>query len=161
MFQKLNSMLSTFIFLHSLIRWFVLGTLIYSIYKAYKGYSSNLSFRKTDNSWRHWTATITHIQLILGILLYSKSDTVKAFFSGLGSRDRITEPMFFGVIHIALMLSAIVLVTIGSAMAKRKTIDKDKFKTMLIWFGAALLLILIAIPWPFSPLAQRPYLRPL
>lgn len=153
-------MLSIHIFLHSLIRWFVLGMLLYSIYRAYKGYSRSLIFKESDDTWRHWTATTTHIQLIIGILLYSKSVTVKAFFSGLGSRDHITEPMFFGVIHIALMLSAIVLVTIGSAIAKRKTIDKDKFKTILIWFGAALLLILIAIPWPFSPLAQRPYLRP-
>ena len=160
MFLKANNMLSTLIFLHSLIRWFVLGTLLYSIYRAYRGYSHSLTFKNTDDVWRHWTATTTHIQLILGILLYSKSETVKAFVSGLGSRDRITEPMFFGIIHIAFMLSAIVLVTIGSAMAKRKTIDKDKFKTLLIWFGAALLLILIAIPWPFSPLTHRPYLRP-
>jgi hypothetical protein len=30
---------------------------------------------------------------------------------------------------------------------------------MALWFTAALLLILVAIPWPFSPFAQRPYLR--
>lgn len=154
-------MLSTLLFLHSLIRWFVLATLLYSLFRAYRGYTYNLVFNKADNAWRHWTATTTHIQLIIGILLYAKSDTVKAFFSGLGSRDHITEPMFFGIIHITFMLSAIVAVTIGSAMAKRKTVDKEKFKTILIWFGAALLLILIAIPWPFSPLAQRPYLRQL
>jgi hypothetical protein len=152
-------MLSILIFLHSLIRWFVLVTLLYSIYRAYKGYSHRLTFEDTDNSWRHWTATITHIQLIIGILLYSKSVTVRSFFAGLGSRYHITEPVFFGMIHIGLMLTAIIMVTVGSAMAKRKKADQDKFKTMLIWFGAALLLILIAIPWPFSPLAQRPYLR--
>ena len=153
-------MLSTFIFLHSLIRWFVLGTLLYSIYRAYKGYRHRLAFSKTDNTWRHRTATIAHIQLIIGIILYSKSVAVKTFFAGLGSTGHITEPMFFGIIHIALMLTAIVLVTLGSAMAKRQTIDQEKFKTMLFWFGAALLLILIAIPWPFSPLAQRPYIKP-
>lgn len=153
-------MLSLLIFLHSIIRWVVLLTLLYSIYRAYKGYTNQLAFKNTDNAWRHRTATTAHVQLIIGILLYSKSITVKAFFAGLSSTGHVTEPVFFGVIHIALMLSAIVLVTIGSAMAKRKAIDQEKFKTMLIWFGAALLLILIAIPWPFSPFAQRPYLRP-
>jgi drug/metabolite transporter (DMT)-like permease len=57
------------------------------------------------------------------------------------------------------MLTAIVLLTIGSALTKRKKDDRDKFKTMLTWFGIALIIILIAVPWPFSPFAQRPYLR--
>jgi hypothetical protein len=148
------------IFLHSLIRWLVLGTLLYSLYRAYIGYQFSKNFTKADNALRHWTATIAHIQLMIGILVYSKSAAVKSFFAGLGSRDHITEPVFFGVIHITLMLTAIILITIGSAMAKRKTTGHAQFKTILIWFGMALLLILIAIPWPFSPFAQRPYLRP-
>jgi hypothetical protein len=57
------------------------------------------------------------------------------------------------------MFVAIVLITIGSAKAKRKSNDTQKFKTMLIWFSIALLIIFIAIPWPFSPLANRPYIR--
>jgi uncharacterized membrane protein YadS len=67
--------------------------------------------------------------------------------------------MFFKLIHIALMAVAVVVITIGSAKAKRADADKTKFRTMFIWFLAGLLLILIAVPWPFSPLANRPYLR--
>lgn len=148
------------VFLHSLIRWAVLGSLLYSLYRAYIGYQFSKDFTKADNALRHWTATIAHIQLMIGILVYSKSAAVKSFFAGFGSRDHITEPIFFGVIHMALMLTAIILITIGSAAAKRKSTAHDQFKTILIWFGAALLLILMAIPWPFSPFAQRPYLRP-
>jgi uncharacterized membrane protein len=73
--------------------------------------------------------------------------------------DDVTGAFFFGIIHIVLMLVAIILITIGSAMAKRKTGDEQKFKTILLWYSLGLLLILIAIPWPFSPLAQRPYMR--
>lgn len=155
----LISMFSFLLPIHSVIRWFVLSGLIYSIYTSLKGYQNNLPFTKKDDSVRHWTATIAHIQLIVGILIYSKSDTVGAFFSGLAARDRITEPMFFAVIHIAAMITAIVLITVGSAMAKRKTGSREKFKTILIWFSLALFIIIIAIPWPFSPLASRPYLR--
>jgi hypothetical protein len=32
---------------------------------------------------------------------------------------------------------------------------------MLIWLSIALIIIFIAIPWPFSPFANRPYYRPL
>jgi hypothetical protein len=30
---------------------------------------------------------------------------------------------------------------------------------MAIWFLLGLIVILIAVPWPFSPLANRPYIR--
>jgi hypothetical protein len=58
-----------------------------------------------------------------------------------------------------VMLTAIILITIGSAKAKRKTTDQEKFKTMAIWLTIALLLILSSIPWSFSPLISRPMFR--
>jgi drug/metabolite transporter (DMT)-like permease len=62
--------------------------------------------------------------------------------------------------HFILMLTSVMVVTIGSALAKRKPAGREKFKIMLIWFAIALFIILIAIPWPFSTFANRPYLRP-
>jgi len=144
---------------HSFIRWLVLISLLYSIFRAYKGYSSKLVFTKTDNSIRHWTATIAHIQLIFGILIYVQSPIVKYLWKNFKDGILNAEIAFFGIIHIFLMLTAIVFITIGSALAKRKKADNDKFKTMLLWFSIALLIIFIAIPWPFSPLANRPYIR--
>ncbi|SMO43494.1 hypothetical protein SAMN06265349_101809 [Flavobacterium resistens] len=144
---------------HSFIRWLVLVSLLYSIYIAYKGYSQKLPFTKKDNLIRHWTATIAHIQLIFGILVYVQSPIVKYFWKNFNEAIQNVNASFFGIIHIFLMLIAIVLITIGSALAKRKSSDEQKFKTMLIWFSLALLIIFIAIPWPFSPLANRPYFR--
>lgn len=145
--------------IHSLVRWFILSSLIYSIYIAIMGYAKSWQFTEKHDSIRHWTATIAHVQLILGILIYTKSLTVKAFFSGSTDSSNPLESLFFGAMHISSMLLAIVLITVGSAKAKRKIESKEKFKTMLIWFLIALFLILLAIPWPFSPLASRPYFR--
>lgn len=150
-------MYQALIFYHSIFRWLVLISLLYSIYRAYKGYSSNTVFSKIDNGVRHWTATICHLQLTLGIILYTQSHIVKYFWHNMKEADWDTA--FFGVIHMLMMLVAIVLITIGSAKAKRMPTDKEKFKTMLLWFSIGLLIILIAIPWPFSPLANRPYFR--
>jgi hypothetical protein len=152
-------MLDTLLFFHSLVRWAVLGTLLYSIYRAYKGYHSKQAFTKGDDRLRHWTATTAHIQLMLGIILYTQSPNARFSFHATGPGGQIKQPFFFGVLHLLLMISAIVIITIGSAMAKRKPTDREKYKTMLIWFGVALFIIIIAIPWPFSPLAQRPYLH--
>ncbi|MFD0794295.1 hypothetical protein ACFQZX_11760 [Mucilaginibacter litoreus] len=145
--------------LHSLIRWFVLFSLLLAIYKAYTGVYAKRIFTKTDNRLRHWTATIAHIQLVIGMLLYTQSPNAVLSFKTVTINGHVTQPFFFGVVHLAMMLLAVTIITIGSAMAKRKPTDHAKFKTILIWFGMALFIILMAIPWPFSPLAQRPYLH--
>jgi hypothetical protein len=141
------------------MRWLVLASLLYAIYRAYKGYTSNTQFSKTDNATRHWTATISHIQLVIGITLYTQSPIIKYFWNNFNEAIRNLDTAFFGLLHIILMLTAIILITIGSALSKRKITDKEKFKTMLVWFSISLIIIFIAIPWPFSPLANRPYFR--
>lgn len=145
--------------LHSLMRWLVLVSLLYAIYRAHRGYKNHTLFTQADNKVRHWTATIAHVQLLIGIIIYTQSFTVKMLFKGLPSGGHVTEPVFFGIMHIALMLTAIVVITIGSAVAKRKILAADKFRTQFVYFTVALILIFIAIPWPFSPLAQRPFFR--
>lgn len=146
-------------FYHSLLRWLVVISLFIAVIRAYRGYSSNAVFSKKDNSLRHWTATIAHMQLMVGILLYSQSPAIKYFWQHTAQASKEWDMLFFSIIHITLMLAAIVLITVGSAIAKRKQQNRDKFKTMLILFGIALFIIFIAIPWPFSPLAARPYFR--
>lgn len=136
-----------------------MATLLFSIYQAYIGFTQNKTFSKSDNSLRHWTATIAHIQLIIGIILYIKSPITKYFWSNFSEAIHDTDTAFFGFVHILLMIVSVVLLTVGSALAKRKRTDKEKYKTMLSWFSITLLIILIAIPWPFSPFPNRPYLR--
>lgn len=152
-------MYQTLTFLHSTFRWLVLLSLLYSIFRACKGYFQQKEFTKTDNSVRHWTATIAHTQLVLGITLYSQSPIIKYFWKNFTEAKESFDLIFFGLIHIFLMLFSIILITIGSSISKRKTTDKEKFKTMLIYFSITLLIIFIAIPWPFSPFANRPYFR--
>lgn len=152
-------MYQTLTFYHSIVRWLLLAGLAYSIFRAYKGFRSGATFSKIDNASRHWTATIAHVQLIIGILIYSQSPVIHYFWKNTKEAIQTLDTLFFGLIHIFLMLTAIVLITIGSSLARRKKDDHDKFKTMFTWFGIALFIILIAVPWPFSPLAKRPYLR--
>lgn len=141
------------------MRWLVLASLLLALYRAYKGYFSKSSFSKLDNAIRHWTATIAHIQLMIGMILYFQSPLTKYFLANFNKAVQDFNLLFFGLIHSLLMLFSIVLITIGSAIAKRKENDEEKFRTMMIWFSVALIILFIAIPWPFSPFSQRPYLR--
>lgn len=152
-------MYQTLTFYHSIVRWLLLMALLTAIIRAYNGYRRHTAFSATDNKVRHWTATIAHIQLVIGILLYSQSPVIRYFWKHTAAAMHSPDTSFFAWIHALLMLTAIVLITIGSSLAKRQQQDHRKFKTMLVWFGIALLIIIIAVPWPFSPFAQRPYLR--
>ena len=152
-------MFETLTFLHSVFRWLVLISLVLSIYTAYSGLIKNKPFSKGINSLRHWTATIAHVQLILGIYMYMKSPTSLYFLHNTSEASKHLEILFFGLIHPLLMLTAIILITIGSALSKRKPSNTEKYKTLILWFGIGLAIILVAIPWPFSPFAHRPYFR--
>lgn len=154
-------MYATLLALHSLTRWLVLTSLLFAIFRAYRGWLLNKPYLKFDNSVRHITATIAHIQLVLGVWLYFISPIVNYFLHNFSTAVHERAIRFFGMEHITMMLIAITLITIGSAKAKRKSTGKEKFKTMAIWLTIALLIILSSIPWSFSPLISRPNFRPL
>ena len=145
--------------LHSLLRWFVLASLLLAVYRAYKGWFTRQPFSSADNTIRHITATIAHIQLLTGLWLYFISPVMAYFFKHLKQAIHVREIRFFGMEHSILMLIAIVIITIGSALAKRRQTDEGKFKIMAIWFSIGLLIIILAIPWPFSPFTSRLFFR--
>lgn len=147
--------------LHSLFRWLVFVTLLFAIYRSFKGWLSGKPFSKFDNSVRKWTAIIAQIQLIIGISLYSISPLVHYFFHHFKKALPEREIRFFGMEHAVVMISAIIIITIGSMKCKRKITDKEKYKTMAIWFSIGMLMILSSMPLPFSPppFVRRPFFR--
>ena len=152
-------MYSILLAVHSLVRWLVLISLLVAIFQAYKGWLGNKPFTKFDNTIRIATASIAHVQFVLGLVLYCISPVVRYFLGYFKTAVHEREIRFFGMEHIAMMLIAVVLITIGSMKAKRQSTDKQRFKTMAIWFTIALIIILTSIPWQFSPLISRPYFR--
>ncbi len=152
-------MYSLILSLHSTTRWLVLIALLYAVFNAFRGLISHKLFTSTDNRIRHWTATLAHIQLVFGFILYFISPIIDYFLNHFKDAVHIREIRFFGMEHSLMMLIAVLIITIGSIKAKRKKTDREKFKTLAIWYTVALIIILANIPWPFSPLTHRPYWR--
>lgn len=158
--DKDSIMFPTILALHSLVRWLVLAGLLVALFRAYHGWFSKREFAKSDNAIRHWTATIAHIQLILGLWLYVISPITAYFLNHFSEAVHQRDLRFFGMEHSLMMFIAITVITVGSAKAKRKANDREKFRTMAIWFTIGLFIILASIPWAFSPFTSRPNLRP-
>ena len=145
--------------LHSATRWLLLITLVFSTIWAFRGWLAKKPFTSGVNKLRHWTATFAHVQLMLGIALYAISPVIRYFLDNFQVAVKQRAVRFFGMEHSLMMLVAVVLISIGSMKAKRKNTEEAKFKTMAIWFSIALLIILLNIPWEFSPLVSRPSFR--
>ena len=145
--------------LHSWIRWLVLISLIYAIYRACRGWFGGKRFSRHDNAVRHTSATIAHVQLLIGLTLYFISPLVQYFLHNFKTAVHERQARFFGMEHITIMLIGITVITIGSAKAKRRLTDRRKFRTWAIWYIIGLLLILSSIPWPFTSWGSRPWFR--
>jgi L-asparagine transporter-like permease len=129
---------------HSGLRYVVLALLLAAIFTAY----SNWRSAKQEDSKIYLFALIaTHTQLLIGLVLYVMSPKVNF--------DLISEKVFrfFTIEHIFMMLIAIVLITIGRVKAK-KMAGSDKHRTILYFYTMALIIILVAIPWPFRNLGS-------
>ena len=153
-------MYGSLLMVHAWLRWLVLLSLLYLIYRSVSALRAKRVFTKLDNILRHSTATIAHVQLAVGFALYFTSPVTKYFMANFRDAIQYADTAFFGMVHITLMTVAVVLITLGSSLAKRRQGDKHKFRTIVTYFLISLVIILIAIPWPFSPLANRPLLRP-
>jgi drug/metabolite transporter (DMT)-like permease len=130
---------------HSGLRWVVLALLIYAIFNAFTKWQSRKPFEESDRKVNLFALIFTHIQIILGLALYFLSPRVQ-----FGSETmKVSEIRFFTVEHLTMMLIAAILITVGNAVAKRAADDVSKFKKTFIYFLIGLIIILVAIPWPF------------
>lgn len=145
--------------IHSYLRWAVLLSILLALVRAFAGLSSGGRYSRIDTIARLLATTTTHTQVLIGAGLYFISPLVTYFFSEPRKGTLPLEIWFFAAVHVTLMLVAVVVLTIGSALARRAATDREKFRATAIYFGVALLLILLAVPWPFSPLAARPWFR--
>ncbi len=92
---------------------------------------------------------VSHLQLLIGIVLY--------VISPLGLSNIYAEAMqgtltrLYAVEHPLTMLIAIVLISIGYIKAKKPGDDVRRFKTIIIFYGLGLILVLFRIPWQVWP----------
>ena len=133
--------------LHSVLRWAVLVFLLIVIVKSFLGWFGNKEYSNGDRKLSLVAVSATHLQVIIGFILYFVSPIVAAALDDMGAAMKNADFRYWAVEHISVMLIATVLITIGSAKAKRAAEAVSKFKTQAIWFTIGLILILSRIPW--------------
>ncbi|MDX1653092.1 MAG: hypothetical protein R3277_11400 [Brumimicrobium sp.] len=129
---------------HSGLRYIILLLLLIAIINALLNRNSD-TYSKKDKMINLFTMIFLHLQLVLGLILYFISDKVQ-FVEGMMGDAKFH---FFAIEHALIMFFAILLVTIGRGKAERHPINKIRHKLVFRYYGIGLILIFIAIPWPF------------
>lgn len=132
--------------IHSVLRWVLLILFVTTFVRAAYGFHWRKTFGKSDQILLRSTTSVAHLQLIVGVVLYFVSPIVDYFLHNFGAAVGQKQFRFFGMEHAILMIAAVVLITIAGAKAKRKPDSAAKFKTIVIWYVIALLLILGGLP---------------
>jgi NAD/NADP transhydrogenase beta subunit len=126
---------------HSFLRYAVLILLITVIITSLMGWLNKKSYSGTDNKLSLYLFIATHIQLLIGLILYTQSDWVQ--FGKLAMK--VKQVRYWTVEHISIMLIAIVLITMARITAKKMTNDEAKHKRLFIFNLLALVFILTGI----------------
>jgi hypothetical protein len=129
---------------HSGLRYIVLALLVIAIINAIANLKSD-KYEKKDKMINLFAMIFIHIQLLLGLVLYFLSPKVQFV------KEAMSEPIlrFYTVEHILLMVVAIIFITLGRKKAEKQTLPARRHKMILRYYGLGLLIIFVAIPWPF------------
>lgn len=126
---------------HSLLRYFILIALVVVIVKAVLGLINKQPYGKWDNKLGLYLFIFTHMQLLIGLILYSMSSLVRFDSETMSNKDF----RYWTVEHITTMLIAVVLITLARTTSKRMAGDSAKHRRMLIFNSLALVIIIATI----------------
>lgn len=136
---------------HSILRWLILVFMLMSVINAIIQLNRKNITLNNVMIFSRLSFISAHIQLLLGFVLYFISN--KVVFDAMSMKNAVQR--FFLVEHGLIMLIAIALITIGYVKSKRAIDNRKKIKFLLIYYSISLILILIAIPWPFRGLGGQ------
>lgn len=134
--------------LHSYWAYLVLLMMVVAAINAIIKLSSGKEFQAVDFRISLFTLIVTHIQLLIGIVLFFASDYL-SLISDMGMGEIMKNKLLRSNIieHPTTMIIAVVLITIGYSKHKKKLTSKPKFKMLAIFYTLALILVLAKIPW--------------
>lgn len=134
--------------LHSYLAYVVLAILVIAVINALMGWMGKKDFTMhKDLRISLFALILSHIQLLVGLLLYFISGSGLKAIQTLGMGGLNSAARLLAVEHPFTNIIAIVLITIGWSRHKKFMESERKFKSIAIFYGIGLVLILSRIPW--------------
>jgi hypothetical protein len=134
--------------LHSYLAYVALAVLFLAVANAIMGLAANRMFTMgKDLRLSLFALILCHLQLLAGLVLFFVSPSGLNAIQELGMGGLNSAARLLAVEHPFVNILAIILITIGWSRHKKFMEGKKKFKSIAIFYGLGLLLILSRIPW--------------
>lgn len=142
-------MYTVLLFLHSYWAYLVLLILSMATFNALIGYFAEKEYNPKDFRISLFALIVSHLQLLLGIVLYFVSPLgLKSIANnGMGAVMRDSVLRLNAIEHPIVMILVVVFITMGYSKHKKKLVSTPKFKMLAILYSIALVLMLSRIPW--------------
>lgn len=134
--------------LHSYMAYIALVVLILAVANAITGLIGNQIFNMgKDLRLSLFALILCHLQLLIGLLLYFISPNGFSAIQEFGMGGLTSAARLLAVEHPFVNILAVVSITVGWSRHKKFVEGDKKFKSIAIFYGIGLLLILSRIPW--------------
>jgi len=140
-------MYSTLQMIHSYWAYLVVAMIIIASFNALIKYFGGKEFQALDFRISLFTLIVSHIQLLIGLVLYFVSPNGFKNLSTNGMSGLDSFASLLAVEHPFVGILAVALITIGYSKHKKKLTSKPKFKMLSIFYTLGLVLVLSRIPW--------------
>lgn len=135
------------LFAHSIVRWAVLGCAVWAALSAQSGMRSGRAWTRRARIPGVVLAAAVDVQLLLGISLWLFLSPYAITQGGRSHYWTFAHP-FAGVALVAL-------VHVGSVRVRRMLDDGARWRTAARFHLAALVLAVLAVPWPIAGMGRR------
>lgn len=132
--------------LHSGIAYLALAALVLVIIYALIGSLSGRVFTEKDRKIAMIAFIFSHVQLLVGLILYFVSPVGFSLLKGGGA---MSDPAarLTALEHPLINILAIVIISVGYIRAKKILDSRGKFRSIYMMYAIGLVLILSRIPW--------------
>lgn len=135
---------------HSAIRWAVLAAAAWAVLAAVSGLRARRSWTRRARVPGVVLAAAADLQLLLGAALWLGLSPYAVTATG--------RSAWWTFVHPALGLAVVALVHVGSVRVRRALDDGSRWRTAAVFYGIALVLAILAVPWPVGG-SGRPLFR--
>ncbi len=133
--------------IHHYLAFAALFFLAFATINGIIGSSSEKLFEDKHRKVNLFALISTHTMFLLGVILLVVSPLAQTAFADMSftMKDAVLRKAV--IEHPTTNIIAVVLVTIGNAKSKKAIGNGKKFKSTMVFFGLALILILSRLPW--------------
>lgn len=133
--------------IHSYWGYAALLLLIIAVLNSFIGWFGKKEFNTLARKWGLYGFIASHVQLLLGLVLLFIGPYWNMLTNDTAAVMKDSALRLIAVEHPTTNILAIILITIGWSRHKKAMESSGKYKSIAIFYGIGLVLLLSRIPW--------------